>query len=196
MSGGSIEVVGLSGCGKSTISRCISAELQIPVLDFADLLLEVRNDGNVHDHDSILEWRPGELDGAVRRVQRLLSERSKRGLVYVLETHICPNIPGEGFRPTPPEILLSRRPKGIIVIKTEYEELLKYRNARGAARDGRTLCREQFDLEWHATFAAAISLSSYASIPCFVHTNKEGTLTNDLPRLCLVAQQMVNAEVS
>lgn len=193
MTGGTLEVGGLSGSGKSTVARRVAIELGIPFLDFADCLLEeVPGDLSALEHDVIVTWSPADLDERVRRVQDQLAARAASGERFVLETHICPNNHGEGYRPTPPERLRARRAKGIILVVSSYDDLLSLRQSRGARRDVRPLSEEEYALDSQATLAAAIALSALASIPCFVFRNKVGGLEQGLQEVFDVARRMMS----
>lgn len=191
--GGSLEVGGLSGAGKSTIARRLAAGLGIPFLDFADCLLEQAPGGiTALGHDAIVTWPPGDLDERVRQVQEQLASRAASGERFVLETHICPNVHGEGYRPTPPDRLRARGAKGIILVVASYSDLLSLRQSRNARRDVPPFSEEEYTLDSQATLAAAIALAALASIPCFVFRNKPGSLEQGLQEVLGVAQRMMS----
>ena len=193
MKGGTLEVGGLSGAGKSTVARRLAAGLGIPFIDFADCLLEQATGGvTALEHDAIVTWRPEDLDERVRQVQGQLASRTTSGERFVLETHICPNNHGEGYRPTPPEQLRARLAKGIILVVASYSDLLTLRKARGAGRDVPPFSEEQYSLDSQATLAAAIALASMASLPCFVFRNRPGGFEKGVQEVLAVGKRMMN----
>lgn len=174
-SGGTIEVVGLSGSGKSTIGRVLAERLSLPFVDFAEALLSSAG-LDISNHDLITQWTPAVVNHLVGEVQQQLAARSLSGELYVLETHICPNVPGGGYRPTPPARLSARHPRGIITVMTSYEDLLHLRSLRAHRRDGVVYSREEFELDNVATFSASLFLASLTNIPCFACRNSPGFL--------------------
>ena len=188
--GGTVEVVGLSGSGKSTIAKGIASNLGIPFVDFADLLLNEAGE-NPTDHDQIIKWDPHELDQRVKRIQNNLIYRVRQGEQLILETHICPNIPDEGYRPTPPNTLKSRMPRGIVLIANSHSDLIEFRKRRDHERDALVLTENQYMIDFQTTLTACITLSSNCYIPCYVLYNKLDELKSVKNKIIPVVSRML-----
>jgi adenylate kinase len=104
---------------------------------------------------------------------------------------LCPNIPGEGYRPTTPTALARRQPRGILLLQTSYRDLLALRKKRDHKRDRTPPTEQQFHTDTFATLAAAMSLASALGVPCFVCQNEVGALDTKIAECVAVARKFL-----
>ena len=133
---GIIQVIGISGIGKTTVAKLAAERLGIPFIDFADLIVQsAKSIGiNMNTHDEILKLSPTTLNRCVDMARDSLLEMSKQTVV-ILETHLAPNRSPLGYTFTSPEILQKRNTLGIACITDSIEGVRMKREQRGASRD-------------------------------------------------------------
>ncbi|MHB8579156.1 MAG: AAA family ATPase [Ignavibacteriaceae bacterium] len=123
---GIIQIIGISGSGKTTVAQRVANQLSIKFVDFADLLVECANSlGTKADsHDNIINFTPSFLAEAVSLARLTLLKMSGDELL-ILETHLAPRIKNLWYTFTSPDILKERNTLGIVVVADDLKDLNK-----------------------------------------------------------------------
>jgi len=184
MNNGIIQIIGISGSGKSTIAKASAQDLGIKFIDFADLIVTSANilGGNSNSHDDIINYSPSFLTDSVNLARTSLAKITTSELLIV-ETHLAPRIMNLWYTFTTPQVIKERNTLGIVVIADDLKEINLKKHDRLAKRDSENTSYEILKEMQEINIQAAIVCCVVLGIPLQIIWNKYNHLESSVTQL-------------